>query len=66
MQEMTPLEPSTEEFAGVSNYLLKTCGATHSVKYEVMDVFRIQRDGEEERFQNSPFSKVDSDRRLLW
>jgi poly [ADP-ribose] polymerase len=66
MQEMTPLEPSTEEFTGVSDYLLNTCGATHSVKYEVMDVFRIQRDGEEERFQNSPFSKVDSDRRLLW
>jgi len=66
MREMTPLDRSTEEFAGVSDYLLKTCGATHSVKYDVMDVFRIQRDGEEERFQNSPFSKVDSDRRLLW
>ena len=66
MREMTPLAPCSEEFAGVSDYLLNTCGATHSVKYEVMDVFRIQRDGEEERFQNSPFSKVDSDRRLLW
>lgn len=66
MQEMTPLEPSTEEFAGISDYLLNTCGATHSVNYEVMDIFRIQRDGEEERFQNSPFAKVDSDRRLLW
>jgi len=66
MQEMTPLEPSTEEFASISDYLLKTCGSTHYVNYEVMDIFRIQRDGEEERFQSSPFSKVDSDRRLLW
>ena len=66
LEEMTPLEPSTEEFAGISDYLLNTCGATHSVKYEVMDIFRIQRNGEEERFQNSPFSKVGSDRRLLW
>jgi poly [ADP-ribose] polymerase len=66
MQEMTPLEPSTEEFASISDYLLKTCGSTHCVNYEVMDIFRIQRDGEEERFQSSPFSKVDSDRRLLW
>jgi poly [ADP-ribose] polymerase len=66
MQEMTPLEPSTEEFSNISDYLLKTCGSTHYVNYEVMDIFRIQRDGEEERFQNSPYSKVDSDRRLLW
>ena len=66
MQEMTPLESGTDEFTGINDYLLKTCGATHHVNYEVLDIFRIQRDGEEERFQSSPFSKVDSDRRLLW
>jgi len=66
MQEMTPLDPKSDEFTGISDYLLNTRGATHSVKYQVLDIFRIQRNGEEERFQNSPFSKVDSDRRLLW
>lgn len=66
MQEMTPLETSSEEFSGISDYLLKTCGQTHHVNYEVMDIFRIQRDGEEERFQKSEYSKMDSDRRLLW
>lgn len=66
MQEMTPLESDSNEFAGISDYLLETCGATHSVNYKVMDIFRIQRDGEEERFQKSDFSKAGSDRRLLW
>lgn len=66
MQEMTPLDSGSKEFSGISDYLLKTCGATHHLNYEVLDIFRIQRDGEEERFQASEFSKVDSDRRLLW
>lgn len=66
MQEMTPLESDTDEFTGISDYLLKTCGATHHVNYEVLDIFRIKREGEEERFQDSMFSEVNSDRRLLW
>jgi poly [ADP-ribose] polymerase len=66
MQEMTPLESGSDEFSGINEYLLKTCGRTHHISYEVLDIFRIQREGEEERFQASEFSKVDSDRRLLW
>ena len=66
MDEMTPVDVKTDEFTGVSEYLLKTCGATHSVNYEVLDVFRIQRAGEEERFAKSEYAKIGSDRRLLW
>lgn len=66
LQEMTPLETDSEEFTGISDYLLKTCGSTHAVNYEVLDIFRIQRDGEEDRFVKSEYSKIDSDRRLLW
>ena len=66
MDEMTPVDVKTDEFVGVSEYLLKTCGATHSVNYEVLDVFRIQRAGEEERFAKSEYAKIGSDRRLLW
>jgi poly [ADP-ribose] polymerase len=66
MQEMAPVDRSSGEFTGVSEYLTKTCGATHSVNYEVLDVFRIQREGEEDRFKKSGYSKIPSDRRLLW
>lgn len=66
MQEMTPVERSTQEFDEISQYLIKTCGATHSMNYEVRDVFRIERQGEGDRFENSAFSKINSDRRLLW
>ena len=34
---------------------------------QVQDIFRIERKGEEERFQQSPYAKVKgNDRRLLW
>ncbi|KAK3684559.1 hypothetical protein LTR37_020162 [Vermiconidia calcicola] len=66
LQQTTPLDPSSEEFFGVSEYLLETCGETHAVNYQVLDIFRIQRGGEDDRFQKSEFSKVSSDRRLLW
>lgn len=64
LEEMTPLEPKSDEFAGISEYLLQTCGKTHNVKYEVLDVFRIKREGEDDRFMKSEDDK--SDRRLLW
>lgn len=62
MQEMTPLARDGDEFSGISDYLLKTTGQTHSVNYEVLDVFRIKREGEDERF----LKNENSDRRLLW
>ena len=34
---------------------------------QVQDIFRIERNGEDERFKQSPYAKVKgSDRRLLW
>ncbi len=66
LQEMTPLNSRSAEFVGISEYLTHTRGATHAVNYEVVDIFRIQRDGEFERFENSAYSKGPSDRRLLW
>lgn len=66
LEEMSPLERNSDEFTGISEYLLKTCGATHSVNYQVTDIFRIQREGEEDRFVKSEYSKIDGDRRLLW
>ena len=66
MQEMLPLEHSSSEFSEIDQYLHKTCGSTHSIKYEVQDIFRIQRQGEFERFDKSKYATIASDRRLLW
>ena len=35
-------------------------------RYDVIDVFRITRPFEKERFEKSPYAKVKSNKRLLW
>jgi poly [ADP-ribose] polymerase len=66
MEEMTPLERGSNEFSYLQNYLHGSKGATHHVNYTVKDIFRIERQGECKRFDESEFSKISSDRRLLW
>lgn len=66
MNEMTPLDPKSQEFTELSNYLNNSKGATHHMTYKVDDIFRIERQGELERFEQSEFSKIASNRRLLW
>lgn len=66
MDEMEALSPKSSEFNELSDYLQKTKGATHNVKYAVQDVFRIQRKGEFERFDKSTYGKTSRNRRLLW
>lgn len=46
MAEMTPLSPKSVEFQELEVYLQGTRGATHSLTYEVEDIFRIERNGE--------------------
>lgn len=66
LEEMTPLAPESSEFGEIHQYLLKTCGQTHNINYNVKDIFRIERQGELDRFQKSGYAKIASDRRLLW
>ncbi|KAF2711880.1 PARP-domain-containing protein [Pleomassaria siparia CBS 279.74] len=66
LQEMTPLDPAAQEFQQLEAYLVNTRGSTHKVNFQVQDIFRIQRNGEFERFDKSPFANIASDRRLLW
>ncbi|EUC29582.1 hypothetical protein COCCADRAFT_8231 [Bipolaris zeicola 26-R-13] len=66
MEEMTPLDHKSQEFVEIDQYLNCSKGKTHSVNYNVQDIFRIERKGEFERFDKSKFSKVSSNRRLLW
>ncbi|KAL2019003.1 hypothetical protein VTK56DRAFT_10168 [Thermocarpiscus australiensis] len=66
LQEMTPLDPTSEEFSQLQDYLVNTRGATHGHRYNVEAIFRIERQGENDRFNNSPFGKMSQNRRLLW
>lgn len=65
LDEMTPLKEETKEFKELRDYLCESVGQTHGVAYEIQDIFRIDRQGELERFKNE-FGDVPQDRRLLW
>ncbi|KAJ4389019.1 hypothetical protein N0V93_006481 [Gnomoniopsis smithogilvyi] len=66
LNEMTPLNPTSEEFQHLDMYLNSTRGQTHYVNYEIENIFRIERKGERERFEKSVFGRSPQDRRLLW
>lgn len=67
MQEMTPLDMKSVEFKELESYLMKSGGHTHHITYAVQDIFRIERQGEDQRFKDSKFATMpNSDRRLLW
>jgi poly [ADP-ribose] polymerase len=66
LQETTPVDRSTDEFAHISDYLINSRGATHGHEYELLDVFRIERQNETERYEKKFGKKTASDRRLLW
>ncbi|PSR81251.1 poly polymerase catalytic domain-domain-containing protein [Coniella lustricola] len=66
MAEMTPLDPNQEEFKHLARYLNDTRGSTHDVTYDIEDIFRIERQGEKDRFDQSQFGASIRDRRLLW
>ncbi|KAL4907987.1 hypothetical protein BDW74DRAFT_148354 [Aspergillus multicolor] len=67
MQEMTPLDHATSEFQELEKYLSGTRGETHGVRYKVIDIFRIERQGEHDRFKSSSYAGIqNSNRRLLW
>ncbi|KAL4741194.1 poly polymerase catalytic domain-containing protein [Aspergillus similis] len=67
MQEMTPLDHASNEFKELEKYLSGTRGATHGVRYRVIDIFRIERHAEHDRFKSSPYAGIkNSNRRLLW
>ena len=69
MQEMTPLERKSVEFKELQDYLVKSAGKSHGIRYQVQDIFRIERHGEGDRYKGSKFAKLaenKTDRRLLW
>lgn len=66
MEEMTPLDPKSVESTELTNYLLRTQGATHNINCKVQQIFRIERQGEKDRFEKRDFANASGDRRLLW
>lgn len=64
MDEMTPLSQNSEEFVQLKSYLMDTRGATHTANYQVAQIFRIERQGEKERFD--AMHGAPRNRRLLW
>jgi poly [ADP-ribose] polymerase len=66
MQAMVPLDRESDEFKGLSEYLVNTRGHSHGHNYNVLDIFRIERQGEHDRFNKSKYASIPSDRRLLW
>lgn len=67
MQEMTPLDHKSSEYKTLADYLIKSTGSTHGIRYRLEDIFRIERVGEADRFAKSEFANLHkSDKRLLW
>ena len=67
MEEMTCLDHKSSEYKALADYLIKSSGTMHGVKYRLEDIFRIDRKGDRERFEKSQFAKLKKkDRRLLW
>ncbi|OLN89070.1 Poly [ADP-ribose] polymerase 2 [Colletotrichum chlorophyti] len=66
MEEMTALDHKSDEFNLLSDYLQGSKGSTHGINYKVQQIFRIERQGELERFQKNDIPSIKSNRRLLW
>ncbi|KAI2472146.1 PARP-domain-containing protein [Annulohypoxylon bovei var. microspora] len=64
LDEMSVLDSTSQEFIELKDLLLKTQGATHQLRYEISEIFRISRRGEKDRLEASYSSP--RDRRLLW
>ncbi|KAM5459516.1 putative NAD(+) ADP-ribosyltransferase [Microsporum canis] len=67
LDEMTPLDPTSIEYTELATYLNRSHGATHSITYNLQNIFRIERTGEAERYDKSPYANLpNTNRRLLW
>lgn len=61
--KIEPVDKDSELFAFINEYVQNTHGQTHFYKLELLDLFKLTREGEEERFE--PFES-DDNRMLLW
>ncbi|KAI0020253.1 PARP-domain-containing protein [Xylariomycetidae sp. FL0641] len=66
LAELAPLAPASREYRELQRYLLDSNAAGHGRRYRLQDIFRVERDGEGERFARSTRTLKDSKRLLLW
>ena len=67
MEEMVCLDHKSDEYKALSDYLIESSGTSHNIRYRLEDIFRIERNGEADRFKGSKYSKLKkSDKKLLW
>lgn len=73
LRSIEPLTRSSIEFRALEQYAQDTHGSTHShYKVNVESIFRIEREGELERWQSADWQKrgknggADVERMLLW
>lgn len=67
LTECEALDRKSDEYQGIKNYLINTAGHTHNIRYRLHDIFRIEREGEDDRFKKSQYANIkDKNRRLLW
>lgn len=67
MEEMTPLDHKSSEYKALADYLIKSSGTSHGIRYRLEDIFRIDRKCEADRFAKSQYAKIHKkDKRLLW
>ncbi|KAL5859136.1 hypothetical protein ACOSQ3_000435 [Xanthoceras sorbifolium] len=61
---LTPLEVDSKEFSMITKYMQNTHAKTHSsYTVDIVQIFRVEKDGEDERFKKFSISK---NRMLLW
>ncbi|KAK3636189.1 hypothetical protein LTR56_014352 [Elasticomyces elasticus] len=66
LSECEPLDAKSAEYDALKKYLINTAGKTHNIRYRLQDIFRIQREGEDDRFEQSKYSSIkDKNRGIL-
>lgn len=66
LKELVPLAHSSQEYKEIQKYLIDSSAQSHGLKYRLQDIFRVERPGEEERFEKTTKTVKDSQRLLLW
>lgn len=66
LDRIEPVAKDTQEYKVLQKYCLDTRGSTHGhFNYTVLEIFRVQRRGDEERFVDHLKTRPDN-RQLLW
>ncbi|KAG8985984.1 hypothetical protein FRB90_004320 [Tulasnella sp. 427] len=69
LKSIEPLAPASKEFKALETYCHDSSGKTHGHMsgFKVVDIFKVERNGEAEPFNAAGFSKLESGKRmLLW